>query len=142
MLDRIRIPLGNHLVHLLLLLAHETTNDALSLLEQLNKLSGILGHLVSLITDLLLDLDSLLHLNQGVWGTTVVEAVGGVLDVTFEGSLVVLADLLVELKEGLGGGDAFGEGGEGGVVDVSNGLGDSDGRHLRCGFGWLCLGCQ
>lgn len=131
--------LGSHF----LILNEHTTNDILSLLQQLNKLSGVLGHLVSLVADLLLDLDALVHLGQGVWRTTLVEADRGVLDVTLESGLVILANLFVQVQEGLSGFDAFGEGSEGGIVDQGDNLGDGSGRHLGCAFaGWLCLGCQ
>lgn len=128
--------------HLLILIKH-TTNDFLSLLQQLNKLSAVLGHLVRLIADQLLDLDALVHVGQGVWRTTLVEAGRGVLNVTLEGGLVILADLFVQVQEGLSGCDAFREGSESGVVDHGDNLGDGGGRHLGRAFaGYLCLSCQ
>lgn len=109
---------------------HHTTNDLLSFLKQLNKFSGILGHLISLVADHLLDLDALLHVGQSVWRAALVEAGRSVLDMALEGGLVVLADGFVQVQEGLSGCDALGKGGEGRVVDHGDDLGDGGGRHL------------
>lgn len=117
----------------ILTLDHQTAYDTLSLLEQVNKLSSELGNLISLVADLLLELDGLIHLGQGVLGNgkTLVEAGGNISGVTLEGDLVVLADLVVQVEKCFGGFDAFGEFSEDGVVDEFDNLGDGSGRHVE-----------
>lgn len=86
-------------------------------------------------------------MSQGLLNSrhALVEAVAGSSDMLLEVTLVVVADLLVEVDEGLNSDDAFGEISDVGVVNLLDGLGDThgvglghvldavnDGRHLRC----------